>query len=67
MGLRRLLARLSEGAPRDPGALVEATGVPYRAVAAVLAALDGDVPPELLRRARATAAACPARALLLTP
>jgi N4-bis(aminopropyl)spermidine synthase len=46
--LRRLLRRLDDGAPRDAGALVEATGVPYRAVEAVLAALGEEVPPELL-------------------
>lgn len=47
MPLRRLLARIGE--TREPGALVEATGVPYRSVEAVLRALDGGpVPPELL-------------------
>ncbi len=46
--LRRLLGRIHDGAPRDARALVEATGVPYRSVEAVLAALDGDVPDALL-------------------
>jgi hypothetical protein len=48
MPLRRLLARIDGGAPRDAAGLVAATGVPYRSVEAVLRALDGDVPRELL-------------------